>query len=63
MLTSFRPISLAFFFPTYTGLLVIIADFVILEDDIMSVEIKAVPTISVLETYSGGDKVFELNLN
>ena len=37
-----------------------LADFVILHDDIMSVEMEAVPTIIVMTTYSGGDKVYEL---
>ena len=36
-----------------------LADFVILEDDIMSVEMKIVPEIAISATYSGGVKVFE----
>lgn len=39
------------------------ADFIVLEDDIMTVEIKETPSILVLETYAGGDKVFELKSN
>lgn len=36
------------------------ADFIILDEDIMSVEIMTVPAIKVSATYAGGTKVFEL---
>lgn len=37
-----------------------LADFVILEDDIMSVELRVVPETIISATYSGGAKVYEL---
>ncbi len=39
------------------------ADFIILEDDIMSVEMKTVPTIKVGATYIAGSNVFEQKLD
>lgn len=40
-----------------------LADFVILEEDIMKIDMDVVPSVKVLETYSGGQKVFESKLN
>jgi predicted amidohydrolase YtcJ len=40
-----------------------LADFVILEEDIMKIDMDAVPRVKVLETYSGGQKVFESKSN
>jgi predicted amidohydrolase YtcJ len=37
-----------------------LADFIILEDDIMTIDMEQVPTIRVLKTYGGGNKLFEL---
>ena len=34
------------------------ADFVVLEKDIMRVDVKVIPTIKVLETFVGGEKVY-----
>ncbi len=36
------------------------ADFVILNSDILSCELDSVPLVKVIETWSGGKKVFEL---
>jgi len=37
-----------------------LADFVILDQDILNIDINNIPNVRVLETYSAGQKVFEL---